>query len=84
MKKIFESEYHSLPNEYESTQQIVVYEVDDEEEYWELSDADYEEWEARTGYSSVTCVAPGAMYHDVSFNLEGNFAIVNITSGLNV
>lgn len=83
MKKIFESEYNHIGDDW-SAEKVYVYALENDNEFWELTDMSHE---ARCRYFDVYeeyGVAPGAKFHRYEFDLYCNYIIVCETIAYNV
>jgi hypothetical protein len=86
MKKIFESEFYNYDNHCESVERVVVYQILDEDEYWNFSNMSHQE---RCEYFGVFDesgydVMPGARYCTYSFDYSLSHVIVYETLSINV
>ena len=83
MKKIFESEWNSW-NEYAS--KVHVFELENDDEYWELESMSYEEKCEYFGVREVTgwSVAPGAIGYTYGFSVKSHHVIMIESASLNV
>lgn len=85
MKKIYESEFYSHTN-YESAERLILYQFEDDDEYWDFSDMTHKE---RCDYFGVFDqrgydVAPGARYYTYAFDYSLSHVIMYETSAMNV
>ena len=81
MKKIFESDYNGW---YESATKMHVYALDDDEEYFMLDAMNGKELCDHFGVSNDYWAAPGAIYYEYDFHLQGNHIIMYETKAVNV
>jgi hypothetical protein len=81
MKKIYESPLNGWG---ESAERIHVYELENEDEYWELQDMNFDELCDLVGMWEENNVPPGATYHRYTFTREGTHLTVSETIALNV
>lgn len=81
MKKIFESEYNGWN---ESAEKVHVYELESEEEFWEIDEMNHDERCEMCGVANEHGVPPGAAYHTYEFSLFGNHFIMTETLALNI
>lgn len=73
MKKIFESPLNGWD---ESAEKIHVYALENDDEYWELSEMRVDERCNYFGVQEESWVAPGAMYHRYEFEVTLNYVIM--------
>lgn len=86
MKKIFTSDYHNHDKNYASMERVVVYQIENEDEYWDFSNMTHEE---RCNLFDVFdegryYVAPGARYYTYSFDYSPNHIVVYERVSMNV
>jgi hypothetical protein len=83
MKKIFESEW-VFHDDY--SQQVTVFQFENEDEYWEFSTMNHMEKCEYFGVFDTSGyeVAPGAMGYSYDFNYNSSFVTMTETQSLNV
>lgn len=82
MKKIFESELNST--DYYRAEKVYVYALEDNDEFWELTDMEHEELCDYFDVYEECGVLPGAPFHRYDFDLHGDHVIMVETIAYNV
>ena len=82
MKKIYESPLNGWD---ESAERIHIYELENDDEYWDLKEMSFNELQEHFGmYEPCWEVRPGAMYSRYDFKVTGNHVIIMETVAYNV
>lgn len=83
MQKIYESPLHGWD---ESAERIYIYELENDDEFWELEDMTHEQRCEYFGVFDETgyFVMPGAKYYTYSFAITLNHVIITETVAYNV
>ena len=83
MKKIYESPLNGWD---ESAERIYVYELESDDEYWEIDDMTFDEKCEHFGVCEEPdyAVAPGGLYHRYGFSLSRHHVVVSEIIAYNV
>lgn len=81
MKKIYESEYNGWN---ESCEKLHVYELENDEEFFEIDEMNHDERCEMCGVANEYGVPPGAAYHTYEFVLTGTHFIMIENFALNI
>ena len=83
MKKIFESDYHSI-DDYYRVEKVYVYALENDDEFWQLKDMNHKAMCRHFDVYEERGVASGAKYHKYEFVMSDAHVIVTEIVALNV